>query len=116
MDTAAGTGADASHQGCFLAKATAELAGRDDSVAARASRALDEYDDLLLRCIKQAHAHGDIDPDANQDQLAVLLLAVLRGIEALGKADRSAASVQAVADGALAVLPRPMPAFDTPRG
>jgi hypothetical protein len=34
VDTAAGTGADASYQGCFLAKEAAELAGWDESVPA----------------------------------------------------------------------------------
>jgi hypothetical protein len=81
-----------------------------------ALRTFEEYEDLLLPCIKQAQSHGDIDPDANLEQLAVVPLAVLRGIEALGsKAGRSAASLQAIADGALAVLPRPRPACDTPR-
>lgn len=103
---AAGTAADASHRGCLLAKATAELAGSDERVAARASQAFAEYENLLLRCIEQAQSHGDIDPYADPAQLAVLLLAVLRGIEALGKAGRGAASLQAIADGALAFLPR----------
>jgi hypothetical protein len=38
-----------------------------------------------------------------------LLLAVLRGIEALGKAGKSEASLRSIAETALAVLPRQAP-------
>lgn len=103
---ALGTGADDSHRGCLLAKGTSELAGRDNDVTARLTRAFDEYEGLLLRCIQQAQAHGDIDHHFDPEQLALLLLAVLRGIDALGRAGRTAESLRAAADGALAVLPR----------
>jgi hypothetical protein len=42
--------------------------------------------------------------------LAGLLLAVLRGIEALGKGGSSPDSLRTIAETALALLPRPLPA------
>ncbi|MFC4243207.1 TetR/AcrR family transcriptional regulator [Gryllotalpicola reticulitermitis] len=105
-DIAAGTAADVDRRGCLLAKGTAELAETDATIAARAAEAFDDYEALVLRCIEQAQAHGDIDPAADADQLALLLLAVLRGIEALGKAGRSPQALDQIAEGALAVLPR----------
>jgi TetR/AcrR family transcriptional regulator, transcriptional repressor for nem operon len=60
-------------------------------------------------CLEKAQRHGDIDPAADPRALAGLLLAVLRGIEALGKAGKSEASLRSIAETALAVLPRPAP-------
>lgn len=48
------------------------------------------------------------DPEASM--LAGLLLAVLRGIEALGKGGSSPDSLRTIAETALALLPRPLPA------
>ncbi|GAB3574227.1 hypothetical protein GCM10027445_34710 [Amycolatopsis endophytica] len=59
--------------------------------------------------------HGDIDPDADPRALARLELAVLRGIEALGKAGQREASLRSIADIAPAVLPRPPSAADGAR-
>ena len=49
--------------------------------------------------------HGDIDPAAGPQALAGVLLAVLRGIEALGKADADAATLKGIADTAIGLLP-----------
>ncbi|TWP48008.1 TetR/AcrR family transcriptional regulator [Lentzea tibetensis] len=91
-------------RGCLLAKGTTELAGQDADVTTRARRAFEELEDLLTRCVTQAQRHGDIAPDADPRALAGLLLAVLRGIEALGKAGKT--SLHEIAETALAVLPR----------
>ena len=48
-----------------------------------------------------------IAPSADPRQLAALLLAVLRGIEALGKAGKSRTSLTSIAEAALTALPRP---------
>ncbi|HEX4226450.1 MAG TPA: TetR/AcrR family transcriptional regulator [Pseudonocardiaceae bacterium] len=107
LATAVATGADTEHRGCLLAKGTAELAGQDAAVAARALSTFDFLEDLFARCLVKAQRHGDIDPDADPRALAGLLLAVLRGIEALGKAGKSPESLLGIAEAALAVLPRP---------
>jgi TetR/AcrR family transcriptional repressor of nem operon len=107
MATVAATAGDTDHCGCLLAKGTAELAGQDPAVAARALRTFEDLEDLLLGCLEKAQEHGDIEPDADPRALAGLLLAVLRGIEALGKAGKSEASLGGIAAAALATLPRP---------
>jgi AcrR family transcriptional regulator len=103
----AGTVGDTEHQGCLLARGTAELAGQDAAVAARALNTFEVIQDALTECVAQAQRHGDIEPDADPRALAGVLLATLRGIESLGKAGMDAASLERIGDTVLAVLPRP---------
>ena len=104
---AASTAADTARRGCLLAKGTAELSEHDPDVAARALRTFDLLEEALAADIRAAQRHGDLEPTADPRQLANLVLAVLRGIEALGKAGKDQAAVQAIAETAIAVLPRP---------
>jgi AcrR family transcriptional regulator len=101
------TADDTARRGCLLAKGTAELSGRDEAVANRALQTIEDVEGLLAACIQQAQRHGDMTASADPHEVAGLLLAVLRGIEALGKAGKSRASLISIADAALAVLPRP---------
>jgi hypothetical protein len=82
---AAATASDVAHRGCLLAKGTAELAEHDPEVVARSLRTFDELERILAADIEACQRHGDISGTADPRALAVLLLAVLRGIEALGK-------------------------------
>ena len=104
---ATSTADDTARRGCLLAKGTAELAGQDPAVADRAAQTIDDLEGLLAACVEQAQRHGDIKPSADPHQIAGLLLAVLRGIEALGKAGRSRSALTSIADAVLAALPRP---------
>jgi TetR/AcrR family transcriptional repressor of nem operon len=104
---AAATAADVAHRGCLLAKGTAELAEHDPEVAARSLRSFDELEQILTADIEACQRHGDISAEADPRGLAMLMLAVLRGIEALGKAGKDEAALHTIADNALAVLPRP---------
>ncbi|HEX7304805.1 TetR/AcrR family transcriptional regulator [Lentzea sp.] len=104
---AASTAADTAHRGCLLAKGTAELAEHDPAVAARALRTFDEIERLLVADVEACQRHGDLDPAADPRRLAGLVLAVLRGIEALGKAGKDEEFLHSVAETALSVLPRP---------
>ncbi|MCW2555731.1 MAG: ycfQ2 [Mycobacterium sp.] len=81
------TGRDTEHLGCLLANGTAELAGQNSAVADRARRTFEALEDGLVECIQQAQRHGAIDPAVNARRHGRLLQAVLRGIEALGKAN-----------------------------
>jgi TetR/AcrR family transcriptional regulator, transcriptional repressor for nem operon len=54
-----------------------------------------------------AQRDGDIDPDADPDELALLILALLRGAEALRKGGMPPRAIVAVAEQAIALLPRP---------
>jgi TetR/AcrR family transcriptional regulator, transcriptional repressor for nem operon len=101
------TASDACLRGCLLAKGTAELAAQDPAVAARARQTFEAIEELIASCVAGAQRAGDIQPDTDPGRLAGLLLAVLRGIEALGKGGSSPASLRAIAETALAVLPVP---------
>ncbi|MEU9788302.1 TetR/AcrR family transcriptional regulator [Streptomyces phaeochromogenes] len=101
------TASDLCRRGCLLAKGTAELSEQDPAVAATARRTFAAIEELLTSCIAGAQRAGDIRRDENPARLAGLLLAVLRGIEALGKGGSSPDSLRAIAETALAVLPRP---------
>lgn len=103
---AAGIGSDTRHRGCLLAKGAAELSEHDPDVTARSRRTLEGIATVLAEDIRAAQRHGDLDPAADADRLAHLVLAVLRGMEALGKAGIDADRLAGVADTAIALLPR----------
>jgi TetR/AcrR family transcriptional repressor of nem operon len=93
-----------SRRGCMQAKGTAELAGRFPDVDKVIDKTFKALERELLKCVRQAQSAGDIDQDSDARTIAVTLLAVLRGMEALGKAGASSASLSLVAQGALALL------------
>ncbi|MCX5238788.1 TetR/AcrR family transcriptional regulator [Streptomyces prunicolor] len=101
------TASDVCRRGCLLAKGTAELSGQDPAVEATARRTFAAIEELLASCVAGAQRAGDIKQDEDPARLAGLLLAVLRGIEALGKGGSSPDSLRSIAETALAVLPRP---------
>jgi AcrR family transcriptional regulator len=103
----AATAADTVQRGCLLAKGAAELAEHDETVAKRARATLDALQALLESDIAACQRNGDIAADADPGKLAALVLAVLRGIEALGKAGAREETLTDIASTALAVLPRP---------
>ncbi|MFC7387748.1 TetR/AcrR family transcriptional regulator [Sphaerisporangium rhizosphaerae] len=99
------TAADTCLRGCLLAKGTAELSEHDPQITAIARRTFDAIEEMLTACVAAAQRAGEISPDADPARLAALLLAVLRGIEALGKAGGSPASLPRIAETALSLLP-----------
>jgi TetR/AcrR family transcriptional regulator, transcriptional repressor for nem operon len=101
------TASDVCRRGCLLAKGTAELSEHDPAVAVTARKTFAAIEELISSCIAGAQRAGDIRQDADPARLAGLLLAVLRGIEALGKGGSSPDSLRAIAETAMAVLPRP---------
>jgi TetR/AcrR family transcriptional regulator, transcriptional repressor for nem operon len=107
LAVARATARDAGHLGCLLANGTAELAGQDPAVALRARRTFEALEDALVECIQQAQRQGDIDPAADARRHGRLLLAVLRGIEALGKGNVGRQSLRSIAEAAIDTLPRP---------
>jgi TetR/AcrR family transcriptional repressor of nem operon len=103
---AASTAADTARRGCLLAKGTAELSENDSVVAARSLRTFERLREALAADIKGAQRSGDIDPAADPRKLADLVLAVLRGIEALGKGGTNKGALRAIGETAISVLPR----------
>ncbi|MEU8118658.1 TetR/AcrR family transcriptional regulator [Spirillospora sp. NPDC049024] len=103
---AAGIAADQLHRGCLLAKGAAELSEHDPGVTARSRKTLECIATMLADGIRAAQRHGDLDRAADADRLAILVLAVLRGIEALGKAGIDPDRLESVAETAIDLLPR----------
>jgi AcrR family transcriptional regulator len=91
---------------CLLASSTAELAGTDADVGARVGQAFDALEASFVAAIRRAQADGDVDPTADAESLGVMLLAVARGLEALGHGGTSEDHLVMAAEAALAGLPR----------
>ncbi|MEU3986172.1 TetR family transcriptional regulator C-terminal domain-containing protein [Streptomyces sp. NPDC026672] len=104
---ALGIADDAVRRGCLLAKSAAELSATDEEVAAVTADTFRRLHALLVEAVTEARAEGALDPDTDPQLLASLLLAVLRGIEALGKGGAGPDVVMQAAEQALALLPRP---------
>lgn len=94
----------ASNRGCFLAKSTAELAAGDPDVAARAERMYGTYEEILVACLRQAQADGDLAAHVDPRTPAALLLITVRGMDALGQAGRGIDFMREVARHSLAFL------------
>jgi len=97
----------ASRRGCLLAKAAAELASEDPEVARMSTDAYAVYGGPLTDCLRAAQAAGDARDDIEPEDGGELLLAVLRGIESLGRAGYTKARLETIADAALTSLAAP---------
>lgn len=96
--------ADTDRRGCLLAKSAAELSSTDPDVAKRVKRTLDAWLRELTAAIRAAQADGDIPSETDAKSMASLLLAVLRGLEALRKGGASVATINSAAEQAIALL------------
>ena len=92
-------------RGCLMAKSAAELGSTDRDVAGRVKDSMQEYQSLLAGAIAEAQRDGDVDPTADPDQLALLVLTFLRGSEALRTSGYAPARMQAAAEHFIALLP-----------
>jgi AcrR family transcriptional regulator len=99
--------ADTKGKGCLMAKSAAEMGATDKEVARRVRKWLDGYQRDIAEAIQAAQRDGDIDPGVEPDELALLILALLRGAEALRKGGMPPRAIVAVAEQAIALLPRP---------
>lgn len=99
--------AERRQHGCLVAKATAELTEHDEVISARSRTTFENVQLALTADLEAAQRNGDLDPAADARQLAGLLLAVHRGIEALGKAGFDENALRRIAETTLAGLPRP---------
>ena len=78
----------------------------DKAVARSVKRFINAYQAELTETIATAQREGDIDSAVNPRHMAVLVLTVLRGMEALRKGGVSGATITATGEQAIAVLPR----------
>ena len=97
---------DSKRRGCLTAKSAAELAATDEAVARRVKRFLDTYRSELAETIAAAQREGHLDSAVNSRDLAALVLAILRGMEALRKGGASKATITSAGEQAIALLPR----------
>ncbi|QNJ93957.1 TetR/AcrR family transcriptional regulator [Mycolicibacterium fluoranthenivorans] len=105
---AAAMASDTDRRGCLVAKSADELCPADAEVAKRVKRTLDGWLRELTATIAAAQADGDIPAGADAKALASLLLAVLRGMEALRKGGVAASTVKAAAEQAITLITGPV--------
>jgi TetR/AcrR family transcriptional repressor of nem operon len=105
-EAAESTIADDERRGCFLAKGTAELADIDPAVSERVRLTFARLGELLTDCVAAAQREGALAADVEPGQLAATVLAMLRGIEALGKGGAEPATLRAIAETTINLLPR----------
>jgi TetR/AcrR family transcriptional regulator, transcriptional repressor for nem operon len=99
--------ADTKGKGCLMAKSAAEMGATDKEVSRRVRKWLDGYQRDIAEAIQAAQRDGEIDPDVEPDELALLILALLRGAEALRKGGMPPRAIVTVAEQAIALIPHP---------
>ncbi|OMI35650.1 TetR/AcrR family transcriptional regulator [Streptomyces sparsogenes] len=92
---------------CFAAKMALEVGASDPEVERLAKDCFSVVVTAVAECVRAAQRNGDIDPDANPDDLAYLLLTIIRGIDVVGALGHSPARLTSIAESAFALLPRP---------
>jgi len=92
---------------CLLASSTAELAGVDEDVGQRVEETFRALERRYASAVARAQEEGDVAADADPAALGGLLLAVARGLEALGHAGMPEASLVRTVEAAIDGLPRP---------
>lgn len=97
--------AEKKKRGCMMAKSAAELAATDDAVETKVERAYAIWRDELVACIREAQRDGTIDVKQNPRALAGVLLAFMRGQEALHKGGARPAQLKAAADEMVSLIP-----------
>ena len=98
--------ADSQRRGCLIANSASELGSADRDVVKRTNRTMESWRRELAAALAQARCDGELAPTTDTEALASMLLAVLRGAEALRKQGASAATVEAAGRQAVALLPR----------
>ena len=90
---------------CFSAKTALELGTTDPEAARRLNAGLDFVETALAKCVEAAQRNGDLDADVDADELAWLLVTIVRGIDVIGAAGHDAGRLTVIAERAFACLP-----------
>jgi AcrR family transcriptional regulator len=98
---------DRASAACFAAKMALELGASDSEVQRIADQCFSVVKTAVAECVRAAQRNGDIDPDADADELAYLLLTIIRGADVVGAYGHSPARLTSIAESAFALLPRP---------
>ena len=104
MEYAAKSSTGKYRRGCLLQKSASELASIDAAVRKRALSTYQALRDEIATCIRAAQRNGDIAATTDADQAAALVFAMLRGLEALGKAGMASTEVCSIAEHLLDAL------------
>jgi AcrR family transcriptional regulator len=91
---------------CFGAKMALELGTSDPDVGHRVNASFAAVETSVAECVRAAQRSGDIDPDADPDDLAWLLLTIVRGLDVIGASGRGPRRLTSIAESAFAYLPR----------
>ncbi|MEU6745934.1 hypothetical protein ABZ914_06895 [Spirillospora sp. NPDC046719] len=84
-----------------------EVGASDPEVKRLAKECSSVVRTAVAECVRAAQRNGDIDPDADPDDLAYLLLTIIRGTDVVGAYGHSPARLTSIAESAFALLPRP---------
>ena len=92
---------------CFAAKMALEIGASDPEVERLANDCSSAVVRAVAECVRAAQRNGDLDPEADADDLAHLLWTIIRGIDVAGACGHSPARLTSIAESAFALLPRP---------
>ena len=92
---------------CFAAKMALEIGASDPEVERLANDCSSAVVTAVAECVRAAQRNGDLDPEADADDLAHLLWTIIRGIDVAGACGHSPARLTSIAESAFALLPRP---------
>jgi TetR/AcrR family transcriptional regulator, transcriptional repressor for nem operon len=90
---------------CMATKFAVELDGQDPKVRERAAHTFSVLRRRLRDCVLAAQRNGDIDPSADADLVAGLLVTATRGLEVLASAGQTADELEPIAEAAFRTLP-----------
>jgi AcrR family transcriptional regulator len=92
---------------CFAAKMAMEFGSSDPEVRRIANDCFSVMVAAVAECVRGAQRNGDIDPDTDPEELAYLLVTLIRGTDVVGAYGHSRARLTSIAESAFALLPRP---------
>ncbi len=95
---------DTERRGCLMTNTAAELAGRDERVAAQVADAMQGLEKALVRLIERGQETGEITPWRDPRALARFLVAAAQGLHISAKLSGDRAALEAIAGIALSNL------------
>jgi TetR/AcrR family transcriptional repressor of nem operon len=91
---------------CFASKMALEVGASDPEVQRIAAECFSALTTAVAECVRAAQRHGDLDPAADAEDLAYLLLTIIRGTDVVGAYGHGPARLTSIAESAFAMLPR----------
>jgi TetR/AcrR family transcriptional repressor of nem operon len=95
---------DPQRRGCLVVNTACELAGRDTEVAARLRAQAEALEATLARLVARAQDDGELAPAHDPQAVATCLAALIDGLRVRSKLGVERASLDRMADTALALL------------